>query len=379
MEKAFQLEIDAAVKTPKVTYEKDIVPILLKFLPHMMSGKLLDSYQPKTYNDREYNIILETMVYSIVFTPGIIKKISLNQELMMYKTYPYLIFNIQFMRNAGKQVEHIDKLLSLSNELFGEQHDKFYQNIMLLRDFASSYLDQYHTRSSIVNFNNLVGIGFAQTGISYDELPKGRKLFINAGFNNSKNNIIYRETKSIPGNFITEQSVKQNNPVESVKTILQKDCWYIEGPKHENAFIVINYNNDVDKHKCKYSVSYKSYSEHQIDVLCGGGVIMTMRNTTMKIYFAQRLYDRIYLTAGLHNPADNQKELKDKLSDLSLLIKKYYNTDVKMTLKNWKQYEPDNLFFHTWLNKLDDFVINGVLDYSNYVQTVNNFYLPPDV
>lgn len=345
---------------------------------------LRDIKEYKFNGSNSFDMLIETLAWTMAFQNKPVEA-SLEAELKVYENYPFLIYNIMFLKTIDRQKEYLQKIIDLYEDIEGVyKEDKFNENIKIYKNYIDNFETNFKKNSSLVNFNYLAGVRFDKINVPYNELPKNC-LIINIGYNSSKQegeiicgNVLYGDIKSIQTLTITQNDIKNIKLNEKVNIYSRKKCYEIITDNPNNPYkIVINYNNDKDDKKCFYSISKNEVPKMFITILTHGGTICKVKNQTMKVYFSETLTRKYGI-----KPKENLKEELFKInSNISVQLSDRYDENVDKTIENWKGFNNDEIF-DLCLNKLYDFdtfdeeTKKHILNYNNYVCVIKNYFFP---
>lgn len=384
MEK-YEENLKKSLKTVPINYD-NVSKVLSEFSKTEYFLTNIKDYKP--YESEEIDLLIETLAWTMAFESKPVES-SLYAQLRVYELYPYLIYNIMFLKTIDQQREYFNKLIDLYQDTYGNfKEDQFWKNAMIYKSYLDNFEENFKNNSSLVNLNYFAGIRFSELNVSFDKLPKNY-LMVNIGYKHNleensivSKNLIYGDIKSVEGITLTNKDMEQISFNKIVNVYSRKDCYKIVNNDENSDMykIVINYNNDKDDKKCLYTISKNEIPKIFVTILTHGGTIYKVRNQTLRVYFSECLTRR-YCRIVRNN--DLKKSIDDIISKISVLLSERYDKDVDKTIENWKGFNNDEIF-DLWLNKLYDFdkfdeeTKQHYLDYNDYVCTIKSYFLPID-
>lgn len=349
------------------TYKTCVSELVAEFSTELKKEpgmNFLKTYLPNTYSD-DLDIIIETLVYMYCNNDCVLNR---NQELMIFKTYPYLIYNLLYKNNVDTVRSHVKELLELNQKIFGSKQDNCDKTLRLLLDYCYEFENNFKTHSSLYIFKYFYGIDFNKVAVTYLELPKQR-FVVNLGFNNECKNVLYNNVGNYPVFMLNENALDKFKLVSDINIMKRDKCYYSNYDSTRDISIVLNYCDDPDDTKCHYSVSYKTFHKDDINCLIHGGTLTKINQSVMDIYFGEMFHRR------LKRNVEKNEDVNIELNNISSLIKSFYNQDVKECVNIWLKYKNDK-YFKIYLNKLYQYTNEqGFLDYVKYVSHIMNYFI----
>lgn len=351
-----------------LTYGNIIVPKIHQMLKDVITLDMIQTRKEVSILMNSYaNIYIESIAYLLCFSqrvsPDIVEPRTLTN---VYAQYPYLIFNILYRHTIKKQKEIIALIEKHRYEIKRDVNE-----LELCIQKLKRYWDEREQYPYVLNyFNNLFGIKFKEVNQPFDKLPTGRLFVINAGYNYDKTTYVYSETHSIKEDFATFENISNYKQFEKMKVVKRKTRYEIinnGGPQNGNFFIVINYCNDLDNKKCRFSFnSTETYSEKDIKTLQEGGILHTYSRETYALYFSKRFYDQMKFVETSKN---------FRIIGILSTIKNNYNPDHQMCIHNWDKYIKEDPLLKSYIESLDNCLINGRLDKNLYIEAMKKYYI----
>ena len=297
---------------------------------------------------------------------------SLNLfELGSLNKYPKLIFTLMYNKTAEELKNFIinhKNNINPTNEVLKTYINEIFK-------YVDEYNDKLKTDNILIHYNYFFNIPFDEVNKSFEELPKNKMIIFNIGYNNTGINTLYNSVKDANFDFITNFNVLDFKPFEFYNIIKSKEPYNFaefEKPKSneinesDKYTIVINYNNDKDIKKCKFTFSSKKYSKRQIDVLLNGGIIEPFNKQSIKIY--QRIVDI---------------ESKGMIGKINIninydIVRQNYNENFNICQGNFKfNYKiTDNDYlnemFRIYMSNFESIKLN--FNYNSYTKYVLDFF-----
>lgn len=382
MTRKYENEFLKSLSTNPINYNI-VSEILQKFSETEEFKTEIKIYIPDLSNSKD--IFIETLAWYIAFQNKPIES-SLESQLRVYELYPYLIYNIMFLRTIDQQREYFQKILDLYKDTRGIiKEDQFGKNIKIYQSYLDNYETNFKKNSSLVNMNYLAGIRFDQINIPFDQLPKNY-LVINIGYKSNikegeiiSKNILYNDIKSIENITVKYSDVENIHSNTKTNIYSRNECYKIITKNKTDLYkIIINYNNDIDDKKCLYSISKNDVPLSFINILTHGGTIYKVKNQSLRVYFSEILTQRFKKT---FNNQEIKKEIDDIISNISVLLREKYSESVDQTIRNWTGFNNDKIF-DLWLYKLyefdtfDEVTKKHILNYNNYVCMIKAYFMP---
>ena len=354
--------------------------------------KLLDNF-----SKNEFNEYLESLAcgYITNLKEFYNKGFSINVFYALFKTYPYFMYQIGYYKTVKQQFEFIDKLNKL-DEKYKITIQQYSINIKIIIKHLETYYSSYSTNSCVTNFNNFIGITFKTTNLKYQQLPKN--LFvIHCGFNNECDNLIYSNIKNITENFLTEDIAKRQTHIH-IKTLKTNKCWeLIENdkciadslelnskdlnefefklPNTKNIYsIVICYDNSKKIDECYYSITEKSFSIDELNILINGGMLYQLNQATLKLYMSKLFYQRMNMIDTNEREDEEMSRTKILKSKLAQVIVNCYDPDYLKCIDKTCSVLHDKYLYeylHILVNCVNQ---DGKLDIIKYKRHLENFY-----
>lgn len=367
------------LNTNPINYDK-VSEILEKFSLTNEFLTEIPTYKPELSD--EPNIFIETLAWTMAFQSKPVE-CTLEAQLRVYELYPYLIYNIMFLRTIDQQREYFKKLLDIYQETRGAiREDDFGNNVRIYKNYLDNFEENFKKNSAVVNMNYLAGIRFDKINIPYTELPKNC-LIVNVGYKLDcpegtviSKSLIYGDIKDVEGITVTMKDVSQMKLNETVDVYSCKECYKIIG-SGEMYNVAICYNDNPNAKKCLYTVSKNEIPKMFVSILTHGGTIYKVRNQTLRVYFSEMMTQRFA-------PPKNstmKKDMDNIISAVSVQLRERYNEDVDKTIANWTGFNNDKIF-DLWLFKLYEFdefdeeTHRHILNYNNYVCTIKAYFMP---
>lgn len=382
MTKTYEHEFLKSLSSNPINYN-NVSEILEKFSETEEFKKEIKTYKPDLTNSTD--IFIETLSWCMAFQNKTVES-SLESQLRVYELYPYLIYNIMFLRTIDQQREYFKKILDLYKDTRGIiKEDQFGKNIKIYQSYLDNYETNFKKNSSLVNMNYLAGIRFDQINIPFNQLPKNY-LVINIGYKNGikegeiiSKNLLYGDIKSIEHITVKYSDVENISLNKKINIYSRNECYKIISKNKTDLYkIIINYNNDPDDKKCFYSISKNDVNLSCINILTHGGTIYKVKNQSLRVYFSEILTQRFKKT---FNNQEIKKEIDDIISNISVLLREKYDENVDKTIKNWTGFNNDKIF-DLWLYKLyefdtfDEVTKKHILNYNNYVCMIKAYFMP---
>lgn len=382
MTKTYEHEFLKSLSSNPINYN-NVSEILEKFSETEEFKKEIKTYKPDLTNSTD--IFIETLSWCMAFQNKPVES-SLESQLRVYELYPYLIYNIMFLRTIDQQREYFKKILDLYKDTRGIiKEDQFGKNIKIYQSYLDNYETNFKKNSSLVNMNYLAGIRFDQINIPFNQLPKNY-LVINIGYKNGikegeiiSKNLLYSDIKSIEHITVKYSDVENISLNKKINIYSRNECYKIISKNKTDLYkIIINYNNDPDDKKCFYSISKNDVNLSCINILTHGGTIYKVKNQSLRVYFSEILTQRFKKT---FNNQEIKKEIDDIISNISVLLREKYDENVDKTIKNWTGFNNDKIF-DLWLYKLyefdtfDEVTKKHILNYNNYVCMIKAYFMP---
>ena len=376
--------------------------------------KLIDNTL-SNFSKNSFNDILESMIYSYCSHQSDFMKRFPTSDLanvkvyyIMFKYYPYLIYSLMYHKTIKEQLDFVDKLdkFDAIQNLTIEQYTT---NLNKYKSYLNNYYSSFDNNNVCINFNNFIGINFKSTGINFNEIPKNA-LIVHVGFNNSFDNVLYKSYSGIKSNFLNYQDILKFKIFEQVKTHETNICYSIfENGKiifdkikiammnnsiktsennsnmttnqlNQNEYnIIICYDDSTKFEECHFSVSEKTYSKRNIEVLVNGGLINSLPISVYKLYLSKMFYARKNMLKEIENKSGSlntaTQELKAKITKL---IKPCFDLDYKKCIDKWVKEFPKEKYLKVYLQGLKNYcdIQDGKLIFEKYYEFVKLYFFP---
>lgn len=352
----------------KMTYSNIVVPKIQKMLRKVITMEMIQTRKEiSTLMNSFSNIYIESIAYLLCFSrrisPDIVDPDTLTN---VYAQYPYLIFNLLYKHSIKEQKEIVKQI-----EICRYNIKRDVNELELAIQKLKEYWDERENYPYNLNyFNNLYGLTFREINQTYDKLPKGRLLVINMGYNYDKTTNLYSEPESIKEDFATFENISKSKPFEKVQ-IIKRDTRYEiinnGGPAKGNFFIVINYCNDPDNKKCRFSFnSSETYSEDDIKTFLDGGILYPYSRQTYALYFSKKFYDQMQFIETSNN---------FRIPGILSIINNNYSPDYNTCIRNWNKYSKQDPLLQTYLESLDNCLVDNRLNKDLYVEAMKKYYI----
>jgi hypothetical protein len=298
----------------------------------------------------------------------------------------------QTINEQLKFIKELDKLDSINNIKI----EKYTNNLNKYKSYLENYFNNYDNNTVCINFNNFIGINFKSTGVKFDEIPKNG-LIVYVGFNNKFDNVLYKSYSGIKSNFLNYQDMMKFKIFEQVKTFESDKCYSIyENGKiifdkikgksnsklnlNSNEYnIIICYNDSMKFEECHFSISERTYSKRNIEVLINGGLINSLPISVYKLYLSKMFYIRKNMMKAVEDNSDNintaTQELKNKIARL---IKPCYDTNYEKCIDKWVKEFPNEKYLKVYLQGLKNHcdILDGNLNFEKYYEFVKLYFFP---
>ena len=341
-------------------------------------NKLLSNFSKNTFNDK-----IESLAFNYATNRGEFEKRKFNYRIyyILFKTYPYFIYFIMYMKTIKEQKKFVNEMDKL-DKMYNITIAGYTQNMEKYKNYLDNYEKNYNTNSTLINFNNFIGIIFDKVNITYDKLPQDC-LIVHAGFNNTFKNVTYNAYEGLKTNFMTFKDVLDFQTINQIKTINVNKCWEYknENSKSKNCYICICYDNDTDLKKCIYSISMNYITPKNMEVLLNGGIIWNVPKKTFELYMSKMFYIRRNMLFDVIDNSGNEETATQILkAKLAKAIKNCYNTDYSITADKMASQFPDEKYLRMYLEGLkmccDE---NGILEYNKYYEYVKIYFFPTNI
>lgn len=351
-----------------LTYCNIVVPKIHEMLKNVITLDMIQRRKEiSTLMNSFANIYIESVAYLLCFSnrvsPDIVEPKTLTN---VYAQYPYLIFNILYKHTIQEQKEIIKIIEKHRYEIQRDVNE-----LELCIQKIKRYWDEREKYPYVLNyFNNLFGMQFKEINQPYSKLPKGKLFVINVGYNYDRTTYLYSNTENIKEDFATFENISNYKSFEKVNIEKRKTRYEIinnGGPENGNYFIVINYCNDSDNKKCKFTFnSSVTYSEKDIKTLKEGGILHPYTRETYALYFSKRFYDQLRFVETSKN---------FRIVGILSIIKNNYNQDHNTCIHNWSKFTRQDPLLKSYLESLDNCLVNGRLDKNLYIEAMKKYYI----
>ena len=314
----YQHEIDTILLTDKskLSYKTSIFPIAAKVL------ELLNTHSPTEYPRKitlfsTIDIYIEGLTLKLIHTiqstnNNLLDVLPIHCLVLILTKHLYLISLIQSRLTYNEYIELRHKLTDECKIMFGD--DSLYPEVIRLNNLLTSKLPENHEQyikqtSAIQLFNYLIDFNFEEEliGITSSvllerimnnrtELNKNNIYFlsINTSYNlhNTDSIIIYHSIPKRKEKLLNVATIDEYNAFEKPKYISKRTDYYEllnsnfekvdESKVNDNdyIFVVLNYNNDDDNKKCKYTVGLSNKRHKQRSEINNEDKQMLLNSTT---------------------------------------------------------------------------------------------------
>ena len=342
------------------------------------------------FSKNVFNDIIESLAYTFAIHRDEFeaRHFDIRVYYLILKIYPYFVYNLMYNKTIEeqldmvRQLDELDKSMNIHVAAYTTNMDKY-------KTYLNNYYSKYALNNVCINFNNFIGIQFAETYLPYECVPKD-VLIVHVGFNNTVDNVIYKFYPGISTNFITHQDVLDFKHTEEVKTHAAKECWelFIDGVRQSvqlkdtsdaQIYIAICYDNEDKLSDCKYSLSAKSYTARDINVLTHGGIICNVSEQTMRLYMSKMFYDRRNrLVVQMGNHEQEETETQKLRAKFAKMIKECYSPDYTTAANNIAKEFPNEKYLRLYLEGLKNCCEEtGLkLSFEKYYEFVKLYFFP---
>lgn len=373
---------------------------LIKYYTTTSNEELEDEVlkQLENFSKNQFNISVEALACGYIsdLRKFYNRKFRTEVYYLLYKIYPYFMYQIGYYKTIKQQINFIEKLKELDNK-YKIIIQQYTTNLKIITSHLEDYYMSYKNNTCIHNFNGLIGINFKETNLTYDKLPKNL-FIIHCGFNNQCENIIYDKQKFVKENFLNyEVALTTGKSHIPIQTLKRDTCWelvtngkvinsdkYVKGLNTEfkldlndknDYYLVICYDNSLDNTKCIYSLSRNTYNINQINVLVNGGLIYQLELSTLKLYVSKMFYIRMNMIIE-DSPESDLSKTKELKNMIAKVIMTCYDPDYNVCIKKTTELLKHEPYIKEYLLKLSVCTVNDKLDIRLYKECLENYFLP---